>query len=202
MNKMKLIARTSLLLLVAQFMLILCSWILNVAMPAMHVRTLLSSEGVRWFLSNFTSNMLTPLLIWIIIGSMSLGILNESKLYNDLKDIKEKRLSYRSRHALILTVIGLIILITVISLISFTPHAILLGVTGNLFPGPFSKGIIPVIAFSTILLSILYGVASGRISSITQIYKSLCKGLDYALPLFPVYILTMQFYASILFVFF
>lgn len=201
-NKMKIVARISLLLLIAQLALVLCSWILNVAVPSMQVRTLLGSEGVRWFFSNFTSNMLTPLLIWIIIGSMSLGVLNDSRLYNDLKAVKEKQLPYRSRHALILTFVVLIVLITIISLLSFTPHAILLGVTGNLFPGPFGKGIIPVIIFSVILLSVVYGTASGHINSITQIYESLCIGIGYVLPLFPLYILTLLFYNSILFVFF
>ena len=50
-----------LLLLIAEAVLILLSWILS-AMRVDGVRSLLSGEGVRWFFGNFTTMVASPWL--------------------------------------------------------------------------------------------------------------------------------------------
>ena len=55
-----------LLLLIAEAVLILLSWILS-AMRVDGVRSLLSGEGVRWFFGNFTSMVASPWLAWLML---------------------------------------------------------------------------------------------------------------------------------------
>ena len=56
MNKFR-IAHLVLWLGVFQIILILVSWLITAAMPELFVRSLLSSEGIRWFFGQFTSNI-------------------------------------------------------------------------------------------------------------------------------------------------
>lgn len=201
-NKIKFAAGVSLALLVAQLLLVLCSWILYIAVPSVNVRTLLGSEGVRRFFGSFTAVMQTPLLIWLILGAMAFGVLRESGLYTALKDTVRKQLPYRKRHALWLTFVTLAVIIVILSLMSFVPHAMLLGPTGSLFPGPFGKGIVTITVFSIMLLSVVYGVSSGAYTCFTDIYAGICRGAEYIIPFLPVYFLAVQLYESVTFVFF
>ena len=66
----KLIARLVLLLLVAEFLLVLLSWLLSATLTD-GVHTLLSSEGIRWLLGRFTVILLKPQLIWLLLLSMA-----------------------------------------------------------------------------------------------------------------------------------
>ena len=59
-------AFTALVLLLAELVLILLSWILF-AIGEEEVRSLLSSEGIRWFVGGFTTMVSSPLLVWLII---------------------------------------------------------------------------------------------------------------------------------------
>ena len=49
-----------LVLLTAQLALILLSWVLTAAFPELPIRSLLSSEGIRWFFGCFSDNQLSP----------------------------------------------------------------------------------------------------------------------------------------------
>ena len=53
MKKMKVFSYLALGLGVAQILLMLTSWLLTAAMPENYNRSLLSSEGIRWFFGQF-----------------------------------------------------------------------------------------------------------------------------------------------------
>ena len=72
---------TVLVFVTAQLALILLSWLITAAFPELPIRSLLSSEGVRWFFGSFTANQLTPLLAWFITAAMAVGACVRSRLW-------------------------------------------------------------------------------------------------------------------------
>ena len=73
----KLIARVGGGLVVAQLLLFILSWLLS-AMRLEGVRSLLSSEGIRWFFGQFTANVASPWLVWLLLILIALGALQKS----------------------------------------------------------------------------------------------------------------------------
>ncbi len=191
-------------LLLMQVALIICSWIINAISPALPVRSMLGSEGIRWFCGSFVDNMLTHLLAWLLLLSIGWGTFKGSGLCSTLLSLckRGQQLSYRQRYAL-LTVLGEIVVFGVIVfLLTFVPHAILLGVTGSLFPSAFIYGLIPMLVFIIVLISVTYGIISGVYVGIEEIFRSFCEGVCSFVPIIIVYLFAIQLYSSIVFVFF
>ncbi len=200
----KIYGYVSAVLAVLQVALILCSWIINAISPALPVRSLLSSEGIRWFFGSYVENLLTPLLAWLLLLSIACGSLTNSGLLGILRSLLkgERLVSYRQRHAL-LTVLGeILVFVVIVCLLTFVPHAILLGVSGSLFPSAFLYGFIPMLAFVIMVVSVTYGIISGVFDDIESIFSSFCKGTCAFVPIFIVYVFAVQLYSSLLFVFF
>ena len=191
-------AFTALVLLLAELVLILLSWILF-AIGEEEVRSLLSSEGIRWFVGGFTTMVSSPLLVWLIILLMAFGAFQKSGLIS-LTDASYQ-MTYRDKTALRVAIVFLLAYIAVILLMTVIPHAILLSATGALFPSPFSRSIVPLTAFGIALVSIIYGIMSGRLRDIKDILDALSFGISKGSPVFVLYILIIQFVRSMLFVF-
>lgn len=191
-------AFTALVLLLAELVLILLSWILF-AIGEEEVRSLLSSEGIRWFVGGFTTMVSSPLLVWLIILLMAFGAFQKSGLIS-LTDASYQ-MTYRDKTALRVAIVFLLAYIAVILLLTVIPHAILLSATGALFPSPFSRSIVPLTAFGIALVSIIYGIMSGRLRDIKDILDALSFGISKGSPVFVLYILIIQFVRSMLFVF-
>lgn len=185
-----------------QVLLVLVSWILNAALPDMPVRSLLSSEGIRWFFGGFTDNIAGPFLVWIILLSVAFGTFAYGGLMNALCSIRARRhLMSRQRFALWLVFFMSVAYILVIIALTCVPNAILLSSTGRLFPSSFSVSIVPIAAFGIFVFSVAYGMVSGTTSSITGIFRSMTAGLSRILPLIVIYLFAVQLYYSLLFVF-
>lgn len=201
----KLIARLCAALLVGEAVLILTSWILSATMTR-GVRSLLSGEGIRWLLGGFTEAMASPLFVWLVLVLIALGSLVRSGLLGVVRSLLSGRRAsvagYRDRVALRAVLVFLIIYVAVVLLLTVVPHAILLSATGSLWPSPFSRSIVPLATFGLTLVAVAFGVISGRLMSLSDILEALCLGLRRGAPLLVVYILAMQFAASLLFVFF
>ena len=183
-----------LLLLVAEAVLILLSWILS-AMRVEGVRSLLSGEGVRWFFGHFTTMVGSPWLACLVLLLVAFGCLQKSGLFS------RPHTSYRDRLALRVTVVFLIIYVGVVLLLTAIPHAVLLSSTGNLFPSPFSHSIVPILSFGVILISVSFGMVSGRFETLSDVLDALSFGCRKGAPLFIFYILAIQHYESLKFVF-
>ena len=69
----RIVGQTVLLLAIAQIVLVLVSWLIAAAMPELAVRSLLSSEGIRWFFGHFIRNLATPFLVWILLLCIAFG---------------------------------------------------------------------------------------------------------------------------------
>lgn len=183
-----------LLLLIAEVVLILLSWILS-AMRVDGVRSMLSGEGVRWFFGNFASMVASPWLAWLLLLLVALGCLQKSGL------IRQPHTSYRDRMALRLTFVFLVLYVGVCFSLTAVPHAVLLSSTGSLFPSPFSRSIIPILSFGIILVSVSFGLVSGRFQTLADVLDALSFGCRKGAPLFIFYILLIQLCESLRFVF-
>ena len=181
-------------LFAAQLLLMLVSWLLSAAFPTSGYHSLLSSEGLRWFLGHFVDRLSTPLLVWLVLLSLAYGVLRHSGLLHYGR-------SFRERQALLMTLLFLVVIVAVIVLLSAVPHAVLLSATGRLFPSPFSQSLVPVVAFSVTLLSAFYGMVSGNLETLPRVYDALLDGIRRAAPLLLFYILLMQIYESLCYVF-
>ena len=192
MNK-RLIALACVAFGVAELLLVILSWLLS-ATRLDGVRSLISSESIRWFVGEFTYTLASPLLVWLLLALVALGCLQRSGLMS-------RGRGYRDRVALRVSLSFIIIYVVIICLLTLMPHAILLSVTGSLFPSAFSRALVPIICFGVGVLSISFGMVSGRLHTLTDILDALTFGLQQGAPLIILYIMFFQFYASLLFVF-
>lgn len=182
-----------LILLIAECLLIILSWLLSATMME-DVRSLLSSEGIRWLFGSYTSIVASPLLVWLLLLLIAGGAMFQC-------DVFKKHQGIRDRLALRVSSVFIVIYLIIIVLLTLTPHAILLSATGDLFPSAFSRSLIPLIAFGIILFSVTYGVMAGRMSSLSDILEALSYGIRKGAPLIVLYILFIQFIESLWFVF-
>ena len=192
--KTKLLSWVALALVLAEVGLFLLSWLLS-AMMTEGVRSLLSNEGIRWFVGSFCEVMQSPQLIWLLLLSMSGGSLEASGL------LRHRPQTYRERVALRLVLFLLILYIGVWGLLVLAPHAVLLSADGALWPSAFSHGLIPAVAFGGVLLSVAYGAMAGNFRSLPDVFASLARGISWSAPLLVLYVMFAQFYASLRFVF-
>lgn len=204
---------TVLVLVTAQLALILLSWLITAAFPELPIRSLLSSEGVRWFFGSFTANQLTPLLAWFITAVMAVGACVRSRLWaafcTKMSGLLHRRdstdgrqgLHYRERIGLRLALAEFMVYVVIMLLLTVVPHAILLSVTGELFPSAFSSSLIPSLSFVLIVMSLSYGVASGTVDSVARMHWVLVGGLEAGARIVPAYVIGVQLYMSLLYVF-
>ena len=203
-----------LVLLVSQLALILLSWLVTAAFPELPMRSVLSSEGIRWFFGSFVSNQLSPLLIYFIMAVMAVGACVRSRLYDALRETlsntrsslttssnHQHKVHYREKVGLRIALVEFIVYVIIMILLTAIPHAILLSVTGQLFPSSFSSSFIPSLSLIIIIMSLTYGVASGTIDSVAKMHKVLIGGLEVGSRLVPSYVVGIQLYMSIRYVF-
>ena len=171
----------------------LVSWLLAAAIPTSGVRSLLSSEGLRWFLGHFSDVLGTPILLCLLLLLMAYGSLNRC-------GILHFKSSYRQRRALVITLLLLVVYIAVIVLLVMIPHAVLLSATGSLWPSPFSAAIAPMCAFGIMLLSVVFGYVAGTYRNMSDVYQSLIGGIRDGASVLLFYVLVGQLYYSLLFI--
>ena len=191
--KSKLISVIVVFLILAETLLVLLSWLLS-AMMTSGVRSLLSSEGIRWFFGQYTEMLQSPLLVCMLLLSLAGGALVRSGLLS-------RPVTYRQRLGLQLSLGLLVMFVSVVLLLTIVPHAILLSATGTLFPSPFSRALIPILAMGVLSISVTYGLAARTFTNLDDIIQSVSWGVSKAAPLFLLYVLAIQFFESLCFVF-
>lgn len=187
----------ALFLLVAELLLVILSWLLS-ATRMEGVRSLLSSEGIRWFFGSFTDMVASPLLVWLLLGLCAWGAVRNSGILNTLHS---SLFTYRDKVALRVSLVFLVIYVVMIALLTLMPHAILLSATGSLFPSAFSRSLVPIIAFGICLVSVTFGLLSGRLRGLDDILSTLSSGIAQGANIIIIYLLFIQFYESLRFVF-
>ena len=176
--------------------LVLVSWLLS-ATTGDNVRSLLSSEGIRFFVGSFVDMLQQPLLVWIVLLAMAWGCFRESGVCS----LFTSRPRYQQRQAVLLMAILLVSYVAVVLLLTLTPHAVLLSATGQLWPSAFSRALVPLVTFGVIMLSAAYGLFSRNFLSLADVCQALTSGIASAAPLLFLYVLAVQFFESLRFVF-
>ena len=104
---------------------------------------------------------------------------------------------YRQRNALRLVCLEFVLFIGVMLLLTLIPHAILLNVMGGYASSSFSRSILPYICFMVIVMAQSFGVVSQRLNSIEAMGEAMADGVRLSAPLFIIYILVIQLYSSV-----
>lgn len=186
----------SLALLVAQVLLVLVSWLLSATQTA-GVRSLLSAEGLRWFLGHYAEMLLTPLLSWVLLGAMAWGCVVRSGLDLELRRPR----GYRQLLALRVMAVLLVLYVGVLLLLTVVPHALLLSATGSLWPSPWSNALVPLLALGLMLAAVGYGLPNRAFTKPGDVFESMAQGVAKAAPLLLLYVLAVQLYKSLCYVF-
>ena len=195
----RLCAILSITLLVLQVLIVPASWIISAVAPSSGVHSLISEGGIRWLVGQYSDNVSTSVLVYIIIAFISYNMFVNSGLLSAI--ISKSKLSMQQKFALRVMAVVLILFITALAYLTIPPHAVLLSVTGNLFPSSFSDGLIPLLCFEVFILSLIYGIFGGTITSINGFWNCVTKESNSLLPVLFLYLLSIQLYHCFVFVF-
>jgi len=190
----KTLGRLTLALAVAEVFVVLLSWILSATMTA-GVHSLLSGEGVRFIVGSFSDIVASWPLAWMLLIAIAWGCFRRSGL------TRVRWSQTRDKAALVLVALEIVVAVSIVCLLSLTPHAPLLSSTGRLFPSAFSAGIVPMFALTLAVISISYGAMSGHFRSLAEIFQSMTDGVMRIAPLIVVYVFAAQLVATVSFMF-
>ena len=104
---------------IAETLLVILSWLLS-AMRVEGVRSLLSSEGIRWFFSSFSDLVASPVLVCLLVLMCALGCLQKSRVTTIFSG--KKSINFRDRLALYVALAFLLIYVVIILLLTLMPH--------------------------------------------------------------------------------
>lgn len=183
----------ALTLAVGELLLVLGSWILSAALPMSGIRSMLSGEGIRFFLGHFADLLATPLLVWLLLLAMAYGVVLRSGVISAAR-------SFRSSRARLIALLFAAAYLAVVLLMALVPHAVLLSASGTLWPSPFSASLVPLTAFGLAMVAAVYGIVAGTITSLADIYESFVDGLRRAAALLPICILLVLICESLYFI--
>ena len=187
-----------LVVIIAETLLVILSWLLS-ALRVEGVRSLLSSEGIRWFFSSFNDLVASPVLVWLLLLMCALGCLQKSRATSIFRGTKA--ISFRDRLALYVAIAFLLIYGVIIILLTLMPHAILLSATGHIFPSAFSRSLVPIISFGICVFSVSFGLMAGVMRNLSDILQALSFGIAKGAPLLVFYLFAVQLVGCLRFVF-
>lgn len=191
-------------IIIGYIVIILGSWLWSAAMPSSSIRTLLSESGIRWLFGTFVMNLLnTPLLVWIILLDIAFGACVRSGLWSATSIfIKSPKLNALQKKGLSVAIELIVFEMCILALLIFPRHAILLSVTGELYPSSASTSFVPIVAFMILSSSIAYGLLSGTIHSYSDVMKCALNGGKKLKVILCFYILLMELAAIVKYIFF
>lgn len=184
---------------IMQAVIILFSWMVTALMPDLDIRSLLSSEGVRWYFGNVISNMSTRFIVDLLLLSSAVGSVKATRLWHA---VSVRQHDYRVRMALRIVFAEIIISLVIILMLTVLPHAILLSVSGHLFPSSFTRSLVPVVTFVLWCISATYSYVAGPDKmTVVSIFDDFTYGLRWASPLILATLVGSQLISSFLYVF-
>lgn len=189
----------SIVLVVLQFVLILVSWIVSAVDTSSSIHSIISAGGIRWFVGSLTHNMSSPLLAYIVMGAISYSVFRNSGLSKVVGS--KSKLSTQQKFGIRIMALEFGLFVVCLLLATATPHAILLSVTGNLFPSSFSRGIIPLLFSQIFIMSLIYGIIGGTINSLEKLWDAITSGANSLVAVCFIYILAVQLFYSFIYVF-
>lgn len=188
----------SIVLMGLQLLLILASWIVSAVFPSSPIHALIGSGGLRWFIGSFANNLASPLFVYVILCSITYSSLVKSDLISCVASAMAKRQSFsmQQKFAFRIMLIEFVLFVAGVIFISAMPHAILLSVTGALFPSSFSSGLVPMICFELFVLSMIYGIVGGEVNTLEKFWNCIVSGANFLPAVCFLYILIVQLFYS------
>ncbi len=196
--------RLALLAALVQLVLIVGSWLVTSAEPTLPMRSLLSRAGIRWYFGTYVDRIATPWLVYILLLSFAWACMRGCQLWSALRcwfSPRRSVLTTQEKFALVASLVFLALQIFTIALLTLVPHAILLSVTGSLWPSSFSRSAVPIVAFMAATTHALYDVLSGKISSLDQMGRKITATGSTMMPLLLCYCLLADLVGCIGYVF-
>lgn len=190
-------------IIIGYIVIILGSWLRSAAMPSSSIRTLLSESGIRWLFGTFVMNLLnTPLLVWIILLDIAFGACVRSGLWSATSIFikSPSKLNALQKKGLSVAIELIVFEMCILALLIFPRHAILLSVTGELYPSSASTSFVPIVAFMILSSSIAYGLST--IHSYSDVMKCALNGGKKLKVILCFYILLMELAAIVKYIFF
>ena len=187
------------IILIAYVIVVLGTWLWSAAMPSSSVRPLLSDAGIRWFFGTFVANLARPLLIYIILLDIAMGLCVRSGLGHALVRLFRKGSSLDSllKRGLWAVLEMTVVEVGVMALLVLPRHAILLSVTGAFYPSSASVSLIPVIAFMLLSASLMFGLFSGTLHNYKDAVIYTLHGGKHLKVILCFYVLLMELAAII-----
>lgn len=187
------------IILIAYVIVVLGTWLWSAAMPSSSVRPLLSDAGIRWFFGTFVANLARPLLIYIILLDIAMGLCVRSGLGHALVRLFRKGSSLDSllKRGLWAVLEMTVVEVGVMALLTLPRHAILLSVTGAFYPSSASVSLIPVLAFMLLSASLMFGLFSGTLHNYKEAVIYTLQGGKHLKVILCFYVLLMELAAII-----
>lgn len=174
---------------VLELMLIVGSWLGSAVTTSLSIRSLLSAEGVRWYLGAYSEVMATPVLVWLLSVGIAYGLLLRSELLNAmLRSLRSEPMGYFERLSLRATSVVFCSLVGVVIFITFAPHAVLLSATGTISNSSFSAGIVTIVGFLLSITALTYGLCASQFKSLNSIFDAMVYGVTQMVPLVILYL--------------
>lgn len=169
------------------------------------INNILSSEGLRWSFLNTVSNVLHEPLVYLIGFFLSWGAFKRSGLDKALLRLclgmKGVPLSFRQRRALWFVLLLSLLFVVMLLVLVLMPQGILVSVTGQVFPSPFSTGLIPTCMLALVLVSVTYGVIGNTLRTFHEVVQSVYCGLGEYAGWILVYLMGAQSYSCLMYIF-
>lgn len=191
---------TSSALIVIEALLILLSWIVNVAMPEAGVRSLLSGEGLRVLLSGYISELSAGGLGLLVLMAVGGGAVVRSGFLKAL--FNRSSLDFRHRFALQMCYAEVLIAVAAVLVMVFIPHSPMLSVTGHYYPGPLLYGLYSCLFMLLVGLSYTYAGFGGDITNYDHAADIVTYGLSHTAWIIVLYLIIVELYSSIKFTLF
>lgn len=199
MNKSKYFVLTTIALCSIQIIIIILSWIITAIFPEHGFNSLLSGSGLRWLLSKYINNEYSNFCIWFLFFSFFVGTFIWSKLPK--KIISYSQCDYNDKFAIKVfffeIAIGIILCLTLV----LYPNSSFLGISGNLFPGPFASASFFIIGMAFFIGSTSYLILSERLKTYKEAERLLVFGIQAVAPLIVIIFLLKKTLEIIKFVF-
>ena len=156
----------------------LFSWVLDIVTTFMGVdlgvASLVSSEGMRWFMRNALPTLNNVAWGEIMLLISALGLLQGSgltRLFVHL--IRVQRLTKMERRSMIFALLAILMYLAVLYITTLSQWNVLSGVTGTLENSSFVSGLPLLLFFGVLILALVYGFMYGNYRSVIDIVSSI-----------------------------
>ena len=183
---------TVVVLFVLEVIIIVASWIVSVLWPEYGFNPLISHRGIRWMVGELPGIVASPWLLVIILLGMTIGVylaaFSKGISSSASPSTSSKTSKYAERIAIHATIVVAVIFLALLTYWIAGPGTLLLSATGTFLGSSLSKGLIPLFLFFCSLLSVTFGLFSGRIPNLSALISSMVSGIEKTVPFLVLYI--------------